>query len=154
MGISRRSRGEVRVGVTRFCGRVGRGMAGGPLGRPWDHCGRCRHGWSVLETVLGVAARARLSAALEGWLVRLGASTDFREAAELLEELTGLAVGPETVRRHTERAGAVWRAAEDAHVAQVERTREAAEPVRAAPGLLVVEVDGAMVRYRDGWHEV
>jgi len=33
--------------------------------------------------------------------------------------------------------------------------REAAEPVEAAPGLLVVQADGVMVRYRpQAWHEV
>jgi hypothetical protein len=36
----------------------------------------------------------------------------------------------------------------------VERTREAAEPVEAAAGTLLVELDGAMLRYLDGWHEV
>jgi hypothetical protein len=36
----------------------------------------------------------------------------------------------------------------------VERTQESAEPVARAPGLLVAETDGAMIRYQDGWHEV
>ena len=108
----------------------------------------------AVETTLGVAARARLSEGLRAWLVRLGAATDFREAAALLAELTGLAVGAETLRRQTERAGAALRATEDAAVAGVERTRAAAEPAEAAPGLLLVEADGTMVRYLDGWHEV
>jgi hypothetical protein len=120
------------------------------LGRPWYHCARCGHGWSAVETTLGVAGRARLSAGLRGWVVRLGALAPFREAAEVLAELTGLAPGAETVRRQTEAAGAALRVAEDA---AVERTREAAEPLDPAPGLLVVEADGAMVRYRSGWHE-
>jgi hypothetical protein len=128
----------------------------GPLGlaRPWYHCPACGHGWSVVETVLAVPARARLSAGLRAWAVRLGATVPFREAAELLALLTGLEVGAEAVRRHTERAGAALRAAEDAAAAQVERTREPAEPVEAAPGLLLVEADGTMVRFLDGWHEV
>jgi hypothetical protein len=124
------------------------------LARPYFSCGRCQRGWSVLETTLGVAARARTSAGLDGWLARLGATTDFREAAELLTELTGLAVSAETVRRHTQQLGRALRQAEDAAVAQVERTREAAEAVEPAPGLLLVETDGAMVHYLDGWHEV
>jgi hypothetical protein len=124
------------------------------LVRPWYHCAACGHGWSVVETTLGVAEGARLSAGLRDWLVRLGAATDFREAAGLLAELTGLAVGAETLRRHTEQAGAALRAAEDAAVARVERAREAAEPLEPAPGLLLVEADGTMVRYLDGWHEV
>jgi uncharacterized protein UPF0236 len=133
--------------VTTMCGPV-------TLARPWYHCGRCGHGWSVVETVLGVAGRARLSAGLEQWAVRLGATAPFREAAEVLAALTGLELGAETIRRHTEHMGAALRAAEDAAVARVERTQEAAEDPDPAPGLLVVQADGAMVRYRDGWHEV
>jgi hypothetical protein len=133
--------------VTTRCGTLA-------LPRPWYHCGGCGHGWSVVETTLGVADRARLSAGLRAWLVRLGTATDFREAAELLAELTGLAVGAETLRRQTEQAGAALRAGEDVAVGRVERTRAAAEPVAAAPGLLLVEADGTMVRYLDGWHEV
>jgi hypothetical protein len=124
------------------------------VARPYFHCGPCQQGWSVVETTLGLAPRARTSAALDQWLTRVGATTDFREAADLLAELTGLAVGAETVRRHTARLGAILRQAEQTAVAQVERTREAAEPVEAVPGALLVETDGAMVRYLDGWHEV
>jgi|SRR5215212_1560141 len=124
------------------------------LARPYYHCPACGRGWSVLETTLGIPERARTSGGVRAWLARLGAATDFREAAELLGELTGLALGAETVRRHSEAAGAALRAAEDAAVATVERTREAAEPVEAAPGALLVEADGATVRYLDGWHEV
>jgi Uncharacterised protein family (UPF0236) len=124
------------------------------LERPWYHCGRCGHGWSVIETTLGVASGTRVSEGLRGWLVRLGAAAPFREAAEVLAALTGLELGAETIRRHAEAAGTALRAAEDAAVAQVERTREPAEALDAAPGFLVVQTDGAMVRYQDGWHEV
>jgi hypothetical protein len=124
------------------------------LARPWYSCPDCGRGWSVVETVLGLPPRARLSGGLAAWAARLGAATDFREAAELLAELSGLVLGAETVRRHTQAAGAALRAAEDTAVAAVERTREAAEPVEAAPGALLVEADGANVRYLDGWHEV
>ena len=33
------------------------------------------------------------------------------------------------------------------------QTQEAAEPLDAAPGLLVAELDGVQVRFQDGWHE-
>jgi hypothetical protein len=124
------------------------------LERPWYHCWHCGQGWSAVETTLGVAGWTRLSEGLRSWVVRLGAAAPFAEAAEGLAALTGLELGIETVRRHTEAAGTAVRAAEDTAVAQVERTREAAEPVDPAPGVLVVETDGAMVRYQDGWHEV
>ena len=128
----------------------------GPLDleRPWYHCAGCGHGWSVAETVLEVRRHTRVSDGLRAWLVRLGATAPFRDAAGLLATLTGLALSPETVRRHTVEAGLALRAAEDAGVVAVERTREAAEPVEAAPGLLLAEADGVMIRYLDGWHEV
>ena len=122
--------------------------------RPWYSCARCRHGWSVVETTLGVGSRQRTSAGLLGWLVRLGATTDYREAAELLEELTGLAVAPETIRRECVRVGTAIRAAEALAIQQTQRTREAAGLLDPAPGLLVLEADGAMILFDDGWHEV
>jgi hypothetical protein len=118
------------------------------------HCSECRQGWSGLETPLGVPARARMSPGLERWLARLGGVTDFREASELLAEYTGIDLGAETVRRHSARVGTALADAEDAALADVERTREAIGPVDPAPGDLVVELDGVMVRYQDGWHEV
>jgi len=122
--------------------------------RPWYTCTRCHHGWSVVETTLGVASRQRASAGLLAWLVRLGATTDYREAAELLEELTGLAVGPETIRRECVRVGTAIRAVEAATIQQTQRTRQAADPLDRAPGLLVLEADGANILFTDGWHEV
>ncbi|HJR50595.1 MAG TPA: UPF0236 family protein [Gemmatimonadales bacterium] len=122
--------------------------------RPWYTCAGCRYGWSVVETTLGVASRQRSSAGLVAWLVRLGATTDYREAAELLDEVTGLAVGAETIRRACIRVGTAIRAAEAAAIQQTQLTREAAEPLDPAPGLLVLEADGAMIRFTEGWHEV
>jgi hypothetical protein len=122
--------------------------------RPWYTCGRCHHGWSVVETTLGMASRQRSSVGLLGWLVQVGTTTDYREAAELLDELTGLAVGPETIRRECIRVGTAIRAAEAAAIRQAQRTREAGERLDPAPGLLVLEADGAMIQFTDGWHEV
>lgn len=124
------------------------------LERPWYHCAPCGHGWSAAETVLEVGRFTRVSDGLRAWLVRLGATAPFREAAAVLAELTGLALSPETVRGHSVAAGRALRAAEDAGVVTVERTREAAEPVEAVAGTLLAEADGTMVRFLDGWHEV
>ena len=117
-------------------------------------CAGCGQGWSGLEATLSVAARARMSPGLEAWVARLGGLTDFREASELLAEYTGIELGAETVRRHSERVGTALADAEDAALLEVERTREPVGPVDSAPGDLVVELDGVMVRYQDGWHEV
>jgi hypothetical protein len=133
--------------VLTVCGPVA-------LERPWYACRACRRGWSPADAALAVAARARLSAGVDAWAVRLGSATDFREAAAQLEELTGLALAPETVRRRTEAAGAALAAAEAAAAAETERTRAPVGPVDPAPGVLLVEVDGVQVRYRSGWHEV
>jgi hypothetical protein len=134
--------------VTTICGRV-------TWERPWYHCRGCQHGWSPVDHTLGVAPRARLSGGLQQWLAELGAATDFAEAQGWLERLGGVHVAKETVRAQAERAGAALEAAQQAASAQVEATRESALPVDTAPGQLLVETDGVMVRYqKTGWHEV
>ena len=134
--------------VTTLCGRV-------TWERPWYPCRGCRHGWSPVDQTLGVAPRARLSGGLQQWLAELGAATDFAEAQGWLERLGGVHVAKETVRAQAERQGAALEAAQQAASAQVEATGESALPVDAAPGQLLVETDGVMVRYRQtGWHEV
>jgi hypothetical protein len=122
--------------------------------RPWAHCPACRRGWSPTDRTLGLAPHQRLSGPLRAWLVRLGGATAFAEAADLLADLTGLAVSPETVRTETEAAGAALDQAQQADRATVERTRAPAGPVDAAPHQLVAETDGVLVRFNDGWHEV
>lgn len=128
----------------------------GPLAieRPWYCCRACHHGWSPTDPTLAVAPHHHLSAGVHAQVVRLGATTTFREAADLLAFLTGTHLSPETVRAHTDAEGATQEAVQQAASTQVLQTREAATPVEEAPGTLVVETDGVMVRYRDGWHEV
>ena len=118
------------------------------------HCEPCGHGWSGLETVLEVSPRARMSPGLQEWVAHLGGVTDFREASGLLAEYTGVELGTETVRRHSRRVGTALADAEDAALTAVEQTREPVGQIDPAPGELVVELDGVMVRYQDGWHEV
>jgi hypothetical protein len=124
--------------------------------RPWYHCRACRQGFRPAEHTLGIAPHARLSAGLQAWVVRLGATLPFAEAATVLQELTGLAVAADTVWTHTGAAGRAVRVAEQAAVTHVQATREPdpTVPVDPVPGLAVIEVDGVMVRYTDGWHEV
>jgi hypothetical protein len=124
--------------------------------RPWYHCRACRQGFSPADHTLGIAPHARLSAGLQAWVVRLGATLPFAEAATGLQELTGLAVAADTVGTHTGAAGRALRVAEQAAVPHVQATRapDPTVPVDPVPGLAVIEVDGVMVRYTDGWHEV
>jgi hypothetical protein len=124
------------------------------LTRSWYHCARGQAGFSPVDAALAVPPRARISPALQAWLVRLTVAAPPREAAAVRADLTGLVVHPDTLREHTTAVGAARADADEAAVARVQATREATEPVDSAPGTLVVETDGAMVRYRDGWHEV
>lgn len=134
--------------VTTVCGRV-------EWERPWYVCRRCQHGWSPVDQTLAVAPRARLSAGLQDWLAQLGAATDFAEAQEWLERLTGLHVSQETVRQQAEQQGAALEQEQQRAQAHVAATQESFLPVERAPGQLLVETDGVMLLYRQtGWHEV
>ncbi len=124
------------------------------LMRPWYACAGCQHGFAPADHTLGIPAHARLSTALQTWVVELGATTTYREGARLLTRLTGLSVAADTIRTHTTAVGEQLADADVRAIAQVQATREAAEPVTPVPGTLVVQTDGAMVPYRDGWHEV
>jgi hypothetical protein len=128
------------------------------LRRPWYHCRPCQAGWSPADQTLGLAPHQRTSTGLQQWEATLGARLPFAESQRVLADLTGLSVGTETVRTHTERLGAAHAAAEQAAIAHVLTTQDPL-PARYAPvpanQRLVLETDGVLVRYRDtGWHEV
>jgi hypothetical protein len=91
--------------------------------------------------------------------------TTFREAARLLGDLAGVEVGSETLRTQAERLGTELEGQQRRAMAEVEATHEAPGAEHdPAPGMLLVETDGVMVRYRDrhmdgalvegDWHEV
>jgi len=122
--------------------------------RPWYHCRACRGGWSPTDQAWEVAPRARISAGVGDWLIDLGASTSFADATRELSKLTGLAVSAETIRQYTEQRGAELEVVDQEAARTVQVTREAAEASEPTPGTLVVELDGVMVPYRSGWHEV
>jgi sulfur relay (sulfurtransferase) complex TusBCD TusD component (DsrE family) len=135
------------------------------LKRWWHHCWTCGRGWSPPDQALGLAPYQQTSTGLARWHAALGAVTTFREAARLLDELAGVEVGSETLRTQAERIGTELEGQQRRAMAEVEATHE---PPGAehdpAPGMLVVETDGVMVRYRDrhldgalvegDWHEV
>jgi hypothetical protein len=135
------------------------------LKRWWHHCWKCGHGWSPPDQALGLAAYQQTSTGLVRWQAALGAVTTFREAARLLGDLAGVEVGSETLRTHAERIGTELEGRQRAAMADVEQTHEPpAGEHDPAPGVLVIETDGVMVRYRDrqldgglvdsDWHEV
>ena len=124
------------------------------LERPYYYCGPCKQGWSPTDATLGLGAYQATSPGCQDWLALAGGLLPFRAAAALLEELAGLGVGAETVRTHAEAAGGLLELCRQAAAEQVEREREPAAALEAAVGTLVVQADGVMVRYLDGWHEV
>lgn len=132
--------------VLTVCGAV-------RLERPYYYCRPCGRGWAPTDARLGLDSRAALSPGAVTWVAQAGAAAPFRAAAKLLETLAGLGVGAETVRAHAEGVGATLAAERHAAAVFVEAEREPAGAVDPAPGLLVVEVDGAQLRYLDDWHE-
>jgi hypothetical protein len=127
-----------------------------PLARPYYSCKPCRRSWVPADAVLGLAAYQQVSTGLQAWLAAEGAETPFAAAASRIERLTGIGLGTETVRTHTETVGTALVAQQAQAATQVEATHEAAEPVDAvsAADVLLVETDGVMVPYRDDWHEM
>jgi hypothetical protein len=143
-----RTRGHgwrLRRWITR-CGVV-------TLERPWYRCPGCGHGWSPTDRTLGVDRR-QVSPGVQAWVADLAAGQTFREAVGVLQELTGVTLSPETVRRVTEAQGTAVAEAQAATAAAVQQQRAPVEPVDRPAGDLAIEVDGVMVRYADGWHEV
>jgi hypothetical protein len=124
------------------------------LERPYYYCAACRRGWIPVDERLGLGRRAALSLGASAWAAKAGAGAPFRAAAALLEELAGVAIGAETVRRHAEGVGSILAAARQSIAEQVEAEREPVGPVEAPPGILVLQADGAQLRYTDDWHEV
>jgi hypothetical protein len=112
-----------------------------------------------------LAPYQQTSTGLAHWQATLGAITTFREAARLLDELAGVQVGSETLRTHAEQVGTELEGTQRRTMAYVDQVHEPpTDEHDAAPGMLVVETDGVMVRYRDryldgavvdgDWHEV
>jgi hypothetical protein len=133
--------------VRTLCGKI-------TFERPWFVCDQCGHNFSIVDRTMQLEPRARLSEGLQESITGLGASTSFVEAAYWLEKLTGLKVSDETIRQHTEHRGNDIEVVQQLAGEQVKRTQEPAAPLDPAPGVLVIETDGVMVRYLDGWHEV
>ncbi len=121
---------------------------GGPLTctRPWYHCARGRHGVSPVAATRLVPPVVRSSPAVAAWWVRRTVATPPRAAAALRTDWTGLVVHPDPLREHTTTVGAAPADADAAAIGRVQATRAAADPVDPAPGTLVGETDGALVR--------
>jgi hypothetical protein len=106
-------------------------------------------GWGFfpLDEQLGLTASG-LTPKYEEHLVHLATWMPFARAAQMLEALAGVWVSEATARRHSEQAGAVDEALQNAP--EKERADEAEEPER-----LALSADGAFVPLVGGrWAEV
>jgi hypothetical protein len=106
------------------------------------------------DTIWELAPRARIRAGLADWLIDLGASTSVADAQRELAKLTGLSVAAETIRQYPEQRGNEIEMGEATAAQTVVRTPEAAAPLEPAPGTLVGETEGVVVRDQSGWREV
>jgi hypothetical protein len=135
------------------------------LNRWLHHCWRCARGWSPPDQALRLGPHQQTSDGLARWEATLGALTTFREAARLLADFAGVHVGSETLRTQAERLGTELEGHQRQAMAYVDQAHEPPDGEHdPAPGVLVVETDGVMVRFRDrhldgapvegDWHEV
>ena len=98
-----------------------------------------------------------MSEGVQEKVARLGVTLPFREAAQELWELAGIAVSAREVARITEQRGQVL---EEEVARERRRLLEGGEPVRCSRrghiGQMIwaVALDAAKVRFEDGWHEV
>src|SRR6476659_4280196 len=110
-----------------------------------------RPGFSPLDEELGLLP-GPLTPSLQAHLSRLGSQLSFAAAARELQSLKGVRVSAATVRRHTERDGALYAAWQEREAARV--LAQAPVPL-AGPAVHKVSVDGALVPLCDGsWREV
>jgi len=108
-------------------------------------------GFPPLDEALGLLP-GELSPRLVEGVVRLGTQLPFERAAELLRFFWGVDVSAETIRRHTEAAGAALVAVETQDRDELERTFPAAPP---GPAVAQWSMDGAFVPLTGGeWAEV
>jgi hypothetical protein len=112
---------------------------------------RVGRAFSPLDEELGIV-RGSLTPSLLEHVVRLGARLPFAQAAAEITAVRRVAISASTVRRQTERAGAVE---VETIAAAVERLEREAPSPPPGPDKAVVSVDGAMVPLIGGiWAEV
>ena len=118
------------VSVTRACG----------------YCKRCRRGVVEVDAWAGLE-RDSLTPRGRRMAVLAGSRMSFDDASDHLDELCGIRISDQTIRRACHKAGRRAKA-------YLEQTDNAADPVREAEGQRECSTDGVKVNTVNGWREM
>ncbi len=147
-GQESRYKGQQKRSQETFVGRI-------TWQRGYYYCESCRRGQYPLDEAMDIGP-GQFSDGLQKGLCRLGSSLPFELAAESFTALTGVSMSPREVERLTEGRGegleAYQEIQRDQGLAGQQEVNRAAEP--SEPGVWVVALDAAKVRFDDGWHDV
>lgn len=124
--------------------------------RRYYTCPDCHQGQSPLDRRMGIAA-GEVTAGLAELLALAGVEVAFEEASRFLERFLLFRVSDNTVRKETERFGALQHAIEERWKAdsQDEAWLQAREhEIGQLSGRFYGSVDGAMVPLQDEWREL
>jgi hypothetical protein len=114
------------------------------LRRAWYHCARCGHGLAPRDAELGVAG-ASVSPGLRAMSEKAAAAVPFAQAAELLDDLAGVALTVKRVERAAEAGGAALAAASRSRAGLIAGRRLVPLPPDPLPDKLYAVVDGTGV---------
>lgn len=121
------------------------------LERAYYFCRHCGQGWLPLDEQLGLTA-AQATPALYEVAVTCGSVAPPEEAAELLAGVAGIELSPKSIERYTKTVGGATDQALDqrAQAAETDTTPERPGIPTAAPRPYNIQLDGSMLRMRDG----
>lgn len=117
------------------------------MARRCRYCVRCRKTVVGFDTWAGLARRGMLTPRGKRMAVLAGSRMSFDEASEHLDELCGLRISDQTIRRACDQVG------EQAQ-AYLQSDAASTEPVKQASGELECAMDGAKVNTIEGWREI
>lgn len=124
--------------------------------RAYYCCPRCHHGHSPLDRQLGLRP-GQVSVVLGSLLAMLGNVGAFREAARMAYQLLRVCVSENTIRRQTQRYGAMQEEQEgeweqESHDSEKLLTRR--RTVAEGPKRLYGGLDGVIIPLKDQWMEL
>jgi hypothetical protein len=125
--------------------------------RRYYSCANCHQGKAPLDEQVGVKA-GQVTAALAELLALAGVEVAFEEATRLVKHFLQVDVSDNTIRKETERFGALQQAQEQVWQEQSqdlewldERYRQ---PGQTRPARLYASIDGVMTPLQDEWREM